>query len=202
MLPTIRHSKLNSSPPHTHTRTHTQAVAAAWSPQTLTSLCRSVHWGRRIKRTSPGHKRPSLLSSRSALPELTSEVLLPYKWDKVLSNCWLKLKPNSHMRWRLFDYMWKEIVMSYSRLTWVCWINAFLSDEEDYTFFICTVAGRNLLHRSIMAGYLLKFMHIAITFLNKKKIRFNSPDTITFRNMHKRANQNINISKLPYLGSR
>lgn len=87
MLPTICHSKLNFPP--------TQTGAAALSPQTLTSLCRSVQSGTRMKRTSPGHKRPSLLSSQSALPGLTSEVLLPYKWDKVFDNCWLKLKPNS-----------------------------------------------------------------------------------------------------------
>ena len=96
VLPTIRHSKLNSTP-------STRAGAAAWSPQTLTSLYRSAQSGRRVKRTSPGDERPSLLSSPSTLPGPTSEVLLAYKWDKVFDDRWLKLKPNSQWVWAAFS---------------------------------------------------------------------------------------------------
>lgn len=85
------------------------------------------------------------------LPELTSEVLLPYKWDKVFSNCWLKLKPNSHVCWRQFVCMWKEIVRSYRRLTEVSWINEFLCIKLCFMTQLLST-----LFEEVLAAYILK----------------------------------------------
>ena len=140
-------------------------------------FCRSVQSGRRMKWTSPGHKRPSLLSSRSVLPELTSEVLLPYKWDKVFSNCWLKLKPNSHMRWRQFVCMWKEIVMSNSRLTWVSWMRHLQVMKKIILFDVAAIVFVETKCDTQAEMYFIKgsrhFVYPAL--LNKKITRFDIP---------------------------